>query len=120
MSTGVGSVYNRGMSLRRWFHERRRVREARRLVREALRSPEVCRGTSLKPRHASRTVIIDHEDCNGRIVRVRFGILRHPRPYAFSKQSHKVIEYYAYNVESRTLERMKGLNLTRRAGRDAD
>ena len=48
-----------------------------------------------------------------------FGIVRHPRPYAFSRQSHAVIEYWIWDRAAGTLEVEKGLNLTRRRGEDA-
>jgi hypothetical protein len=50
---------------------------------------------------------------------VRFGIVRHPRPYAFSRQSHKVIEYYVYDVKTQTLGVVKGHNVTREGGEDS-
>lgn len=56
----------------------------------------------------------------GEVSSVRFGILRHPRPYAFSRQSHKVIEEYLWEVGPRRLSRVRGHNVTRAAGRDAD
>ena len=60
---------------------------------------------------------VGHELESGRIARIRFGILRHPRPYPFSRQSHKVIEYYTYHVPEGRLERQRGVNITRRNGR---
>ena len=106
--------------IRAWLHERRRAREARRLLAEAFSSPEILRGTSLERRHRSRWVLLDHEARGERIVRIRFGILRHPRPYAFSRQSHKVVERYEYDVEARKITRLAGRNITRESGRDAD
>ena len=106
--------------LRAWLARRRLDRQAVRLVAEAFRAPELLRGTSLEPRHASRWVLVDREARDGKVVRIRFGILRHPRPYAFSRQSHKVVEYYLYHVEAQRIERLAGLNVTRLSGRDAD
>jgi hypothetical protein len=91
-----------------------------RLLAEAFSSPEILRGTSLEPRHRSRWILLDQEMRGERIVRIRFGILRHPRPYAFSRQSHKVIERYEYDVEARRITRLGGRNITRESGRDAD
>lgn len=105
---------------KRWLRKRRSEREARRLLAEAFRDPEILRGTSLAPRHRSRWVVLDAETEGGAVVRVRFGILRHPRPYPFSPQSHKVIEGYLYDVRARRIERLGGLNLTRAQGEDAD
>ena len=108
------------MSLKEWLRRRRRGREARRLLGEALRSPETLRGTSLKPRHAARAVVLGHDEVGDRVVRIHLGILRHPRPYAFSRQSHKVIEYYVYDVGAGEISIQKGHNLTRAEGKDAD
>jgi len=95
-------------------------RAARKLVAGAFRSPDLLRGTSLQSRHASRWVLVDYEVRGETVSRIRFGILRHPRPYAFSRQSHKVIEYYLYDVDARRISRIEGRNITREAGRDAD
>ena len=103
-----------------WLKRRHYEREARRRVARAFGDPEILRGTSLGPRHAARWVLLDHEVEDGRVVRAWFGILRHPRPYAFSGQSHKVIEYYRYDIDARRIERVEGRNVTRERGRDAD
>ena len=50
---------------------------------------------------------------------IRFGILRHPRPYAFSRQSHEVIEYYTWDLSIPLVKVEEGLNLTRLQGQDA-
>jgi hypothetical protein len=107
------------MGLRRWLARRRIEREARRLLEEAFRSPDALRGTSLARRHAARWVLLRHEAEGGRVARVWFGIVRHPRPYPFSRQSHEVIEHYVYHVAARRMERLAGLNVTRERGEDA-
>jgi hypothetical protein len=94
-------------------------REARKLLGEAFRSPDLLEGTSLAPRHAARWVLLRHEEEDGHVARVWFGILRHPRPYAFSRQSHEVIERYLYHVGARRMERLEGRNITRERGKDA-
>ena len=114
-------------ALRRWLGARRDERRARELVADIFSHPERLAGTSLRRRHASRWVYVGHtvddEEAAGgtrKIATVRFGILRHPRPYSFSRQSHRVVEYYTLHVEEGRLEREKGVNLTRQDGRDAD
>ncbi len=107
-------------SISRWLQRRRTRKEARRLLAAAFRDPETLRGTSLAPRHASRWVLLEAESEGGYVVRIRFGILRHPRPYPYSHQCHKVLEYYLYDVRARRIERLGGLNLTRARGEDAD
>ncbi len=107
------------MSFREWIKREHSQREARRLVAEVFRDPALLAGTSLKPRHAARWVLVNHEVDGCRVVRVRFGIVRHPRPYAFSRQSHKVVEYYLYDVAARKLTRLEGRNITKERGEDA-
>ena len=109
-----------GVSLRTRLEKWRRGREARRLLAQVFRSPDFLRGTSLGSRHAGRWLVLDHESRDGRVVRIRFGILRHPRPYRYSPQSHKVLEVYLYEVESGKVTRLGGHNLTRAEGKDAD
>jgi len=108
------------MGLRAWLREHRLDARARRLIAGLFRDPALLAGTSLRPRHAARWVLIDREDEESKIVRVRFGIVRHPRPYAFSPQSHKVLERYVYDVRTRQLTREGGRNITRERGLDAD
>ena len=107
------------MGLRKWLRRRRLERAARAAVDALFDEPERLRGTSLKCRHASRYIIVDFEASGDRVTRVRFGIVRHPRPYAFSSQAHKVIEHWVYDVEAGTIEVVQGLNLTRLDGEDA-
>ena len=51
-------------------------------------------------------------------LQVFFGIVRHPRPYAFSSQHHAVLELWCWHADEGRLERLKGRNLTREAGED--
>ena len=103
-----------------WLQRLRQARTARKLLAAAFRSPERLRGTSLEPRHAGRWVLLEYELAGSEVAAVRFGILRHPRPYPFSRQSHKVIEVYRYDVAAGRMERLEGRNLTRGRGEDAD
>lgn len=107
------------MGFRSWLERRRREKAVQRLLVAMFESPELLRGTSLKPRHASRAVVVDHRETDGDILCIRFGILRHPRPHPFSRQSHNVIEYWRYDVRARSLRVEKGVNLTRLDGKDA-
>ena len=103
-----------------WIRKMRAESEARMLLARLFRSPDLLRGTSLQPRHAGRWILLEHERTDGEVTKVQFGILRHPRPYAFSPQSHKVIEVYRYDVKEGRVERVAGYNWTRGSGRDAD
>lgn len=106
---------------REWRRGRRGRRAALRSIAELFARPDRLKGTALRARHRNRWIYLDHEvDDEGQICRIRFGILRHPRPYAFSPQSHKVIETYTYDPRLHRLEREAGLNVTRRRGLDAD
>ena len=106
--------------LKNWFSRRRETRTARRRLGELFDTPEILAGTSLKPRHGGRWIYLGHETDGGEVARIRFGILRHPRPYAFSRQSHKVIEYYTYDVLKQEIGRERGVNITRARGKDDD
>ena len=108
------------MSWRETWHRWRLERQARRLLAELFAQPERLRGTSLKSRHGNRWVLIRVESGATGPERINFGILRHPRPYTFSKQSHKVIEHYCYDVLSGEICRELGHNVTRERGGDAD
>lgn len=108
------------MGLKSWWSRRKEEREARRLLDALFESPELLQGTSLKRRHGVRWVLLRHESKQGKVVRIWFGILRHPRPYPFSRQSHKVIEHYLYEAGEGRVQRLAGLNLTREKGLDAD
>jgi len=107
------------MGIRSWFKDRRLEKKARRKLCQAFQDTGLLSGTSLKPHHYSRSVLVDFETRDGGIEIIRFGILRHPRPYAFSKQSHEVIEYYRYDIGECRIKVEEGLNLTRLHGQDA-
>jgi len=108
------------MRIRSWLEKRRLGRAARKAIQDIFRRPEALEGTSLRPRHAARWVLLDYDVKEGKVARVRFGILRHPKPYAFSRQSHKVIEVYEVDLEASRVQRVQGRNVTRLEGRDAD
>jgi hypothetical protein len=59
-------------------------------------------------------------DLSGAPARIGFGIVRHPRPYHFSKQFHEVVELWIWHADEERLERVKGINLTRRRRSDGD
>ena len=107
------------MGLRTWLKRRRLEKKARRLLRGLFRDGSLLAGTSLRPKHSSRCVFLDCEARHGELTVIRFGILRHPRPYAFSRQSHEVIEYYRYDLAESRIRVEKGINLTRLRGQDA-
>lgn len=92
---------------------KREARRARRMLSELFRSPEVLRGSSLRPAHRSRAVYLGHETQEGRIVRISFGILRHPRPLRYSSHSHEVIEYYLYDLLEQSVKVVRSVNVTR-------
>jgi hypothetical protein len=99
-----------------WNSPRRRVRrDAERRLDELFADPRRLAGTSLRPDQRSRCQLLDLSHAPQRIG---FGIVRHPRPYPFSRQFHEVVELWLYDVESGALERVKGVNLTRTRGGD--
>ena len=106
--------------LGRWWKDPRRrlLRQARHEL-DALFTArrELLRRTSLRPEHRSRVQLLDVAEDP---LRIRFTLLRHPRPYPFSRQSHEVVELWEYGVEAGTLERVAGHNLSRARGEDGD
>ena len=108
------------MRIGQWFQRWRQGREARRILARIFSSPEVLETTSLKPHHRGRCVLLNYQCTRGQIRQICFGILRHPRPYPFSRQSHNVLEGYRYEVADGKLHRLKGYNLTRAREKDAD
>jgi hypothetical protein len=105
--------------LARWWNapERRKRREADRALDELFRRPDLLAGTSLRSDHRGRVQLLDLSKAPARIG---FGIVRHPRPYAFSRQFHEVVELWVWHADEQRLERAKGINLTRARGSDGD
>lgn len=112
-----GIVWRVAERIRRWFADRRRRRAAERLLDELFASPQRLAMTSLRPDHRSRCQLLD---LSGAPARIGFGIARHPRPYAFSRQFHEVVELWLLDTERGTLERVRGVNLTRVRGSDGE
>ncbi len=101
-----------------WRSPQRRLRrDAERRLDLLFADRALLAGTSLRPDHRGRCQLLDLSQAPARIG---FGIVRHPRPYAFSRQAHEVVELWIYDVEARRLERVKGVNLTRERGGDGD
>ena len=108
-----------GQLLKWWRDPRRHLRKrARRELNDLfLARRDLLLSTSLRPEHRGRTQILDVED---EPLTVVFGIVRHPRPYAFSRQFHEVMEVWTYWPEEGRLERIRGHNLSRERGTDGD
>jgi len=93
-------------------------RRARAELRRILSDPSRLAGTSLRPAHAARADLVRFE-AEGDVLRVlEFTILRHPRPYPFSRQHHLVAELWRIELPGGRPERLRGLNLSRLAGED--
>ncbi len=102
----------------KWWRRWRESRLANRKLREIFHAGKLLGGTSLRREHAGRCLILDHEIRGGEVTRLRFSILRHPRPYSFSRQFHEVIEYYAFDATAGRLQREGSVNVTRKNGED--
>ncbi len=105
-------------SIRRRFERWRQERRARKELRRILSDPDRLTGTSLRPAHAARADLVGFEDEDGTITRLEFTILRHPRPYPFSRQHHLVAELWRIDLPDGRPERLRGLNLSRLDGGD--
>ena len=109
--------------LRRWLADprRREQKRARELVRSLFDQPGLLAGTSLRRDHRGRVLYLRHElGDDGAIARVTFGLIRHPRPYPFSRQFHEVLELWTFHVTERRVERERGVNLSRARGTDGE
>lgn len=107
----------------RWIAdpERAERRRAQKLVRSVFDQPDLLNGTSLRREHRGRAIYLRHEtDELGTITRVTFGILRHPRPYPFSRQFHEVLEFWTLHVSKRSVTRDRAVNLSRSKGTDGE
>ncbi len=105
---------------RRFWVLRRCVREARRHLQSLFDDPALLRGTSLRASHRGRVDLYGIELQNETLHAYTFTILRHPRPYPFSKQFHEVVESYRYELPSASLKRGRSLNLSRLKNRDGE
>jgi hypothetical protein len=103
----------------RWWRspERRLRRDAERRLDELFADRALLATTSLRPEHRGRVQILDLSQAPRRIG---FGLVRHPRPYSFSRQFHEVAELWILDVEAWRVERVQGVNLTRARGSDGD
>lgn len=106
--------------LRDWWRQRRRQRQAWTLLRSLFDDPSRLKGTSLRPSHRGRVDLVDFEWHDEAITRLRFVILRHPRPYPFSRQFHEVAQIYRYEAEDGSIAHEESLNLTRLRNRDGE
>ncbi|MBN1418931.1 MAG: hypothetical protein JXP34_09155 [Planctomycetes bacterium] len=84
------------------------------MVGELFADPARLAGTSLRPAHRGRWIYVNHEEEGGRIVLIRFGILRHPRPLRVSPASHQVVEYYRYEPSSGRIRVERSVRIDRR------
>lgn len=106
--------------LRGWWRRRQLIRQARSLLRALFADPANLAGTSLRRNHRGRCDLSGLEIEGGELTAFTFRILRHPRPYAFSRQFHEVVESYRYPLPAGPLERGKSINLTRLRGGDGE
>ncbi len=105
-----------------WWRQRSLRRQAQRLIRDLFGSPERLRESSLRPDQYGRADLKRFEtDASGsQVTVIYFGMIRHPRPYAFSRQAHHVYELYRYECETGVITVHDSVNLTRERGRDSD
>ena len=106
---------------RRWRGWRRR-RAAWRHLYSLFDHPERLSGTSLRPQHRGRVDVVELEpdDPDAPIEAIQFTILRHPRPYPFSRQYHAVLQLYRYDLAAGALSHVRSLNISRAQGRDGE
>ncbi len=102
---------------------RRTWRRARRLLREflagSIADPARLAGTSLSPRHSTRADLAEVEVEGDELTGIHFTIVRHPRPFPFSRQFHEVAQLYRLDLATRTVRHVRSLNLSRLRGHDS-
>jgi hypothetical protein len=109
-----------------WRNRRKAEREQRRAGWRALEElfaskPEVLRQGRLERHHANRVHLLETElDRDGRVVRLLFGIVRHPKSHPMAPRGEEVLELLEYRPDEETLEVTGGANLTRRGERRDD
>ncbi len=93
---------------------RRELREAERLLAELFARPDLTAISSLRPAHQARAVLLSHESEGGRVARIRFGLVRHPKPLRLPGVCHEVLEVYRYDVAAGSVTVERSRNLTTR------
>lgn len=99
---------------RRFWQKRARKREARRLLAALFSRPDLNRISSLRPEHRSRAVFLSYETEGEVVSRIRFGVVRHPKPIRVPGVHHEVIELYAYDVAAGTVAVESSHNVTKK------
>lgn len=100
--------------LRSFLRARRERREAERLLAALFARPDLGAISSLRPEHRARAVLLGCEAEGGRVARIRFGLVRHPKPLRLPGVCHEVIEIYVYDVAAGSVTVTGSRNLTRR------
>jgi len=97
---------------RRRALRRRAARELDALFRERI---ELLRAGRLRPHHRSRVHLLEVDPApDGTPARIRFGIIRHPRPHPLAQRGEEVLEILEYRPAADTLRLLASRNLTRR------
>ena len=103
--------------LKSWRHfwtTRAYEREARRLMAALFSRPDLKDISSLRPAHRPRAQLLGYDTKDGKVVRIRFGFIRHPQAMRVRGVFHEVIEIYRYDIEKGTVEVESSHNLTKK------
>lgn len=100
--------------IRTFLRARRELREAERLLAELFARPDLEAICSLRPAHRARAVFLSYAADAGRIARIRFGLVRHPKPLKLPGVCHEVVEVYLYDVVAQSVTVERSRNLTTR------
>ncbi len=80
--------------------------------------PELLRQARLRPDHRHRVVVLEDElDEELRVLRLRLGIVRHPKSHPMQPRGEEVLEILDYDVPAGTIEVAGSRNLTRHGKR---
>ena len=79
---------------------------------------DLLRQGRLRPDHRRRVVVLEQElDAALTVLRLRLGIIRHPKAHPMQPRGEEVLEILDYDVASGTIEVAGSRNLTRKGKR---
>jgi len=103
-----------------WWRRRKERKLARAAMHGLFDRAEILARSSLRADHRARADLREYEIVDGEVRVVYFTVVRHPRPYAFSRQFHDVVELYRYDLVAGDVVVHDSVNLTRLRGLDGE
>ncbi len=106
------------MGLRAWWGRRRAARRRDRAARVELdrlfADPRRLAAARLAPRHRHRVSLLEVDAAeDGTLVRILFGIVRHPKPHPLAPRGDEVLELIEFVPPDGVPRNVGGRNITR-------